>query len=71
VTAFQTKHRGYRLLASAAPTSEGLHAANLTIEEPGRQPLTFNDLDFFYDGDEALSYATAWGRIWVETRAQG
>jgi hypothetical protein len=63
-----TTHRGFRLKASAAPTQDGLHAADLTIEAPGRPPQTFSALDYFYDGEQALKYATAWGRIWVDMK---
>lgn len=63
-----TLHRGYRLRASAKPTLDGLHSADLVIEEPGRAPQAFDSLDFFYDDEQAMSYATVWGRIWVDSR---
>ncbi|MDE1179793.1 hypothetical protein [Paraburkholderia sp.] len=64
-----TTHRGFRLKASAEPTPDGLHAADLVIEKPGRPAQSFSGLDFFYDGEQALAYATAWGRIWVDMKA--
>ena len=63
-----TSHRGYGLRASSTQTRDGLHSADLIIEEPGRPPQAFNSLDFFYDGELAMSYATAWGRIWVDSK---
>lgn len=63
-----TSHRGYRLRASTRPTRDGLHSADLVIEEPGRQARTFDSLDFFYDDEQAISYATVWGLIWVNSR---
>jgi hypothetical protein len=61
-------HRGFGLLASTTPADGGLHSANLVIEEPGRPPQAFHSLDFFYDHEQAISYATIWGRIWVDSR---
>jgi len=61
-------HRGFGLRASTTPTGGGLHSANLVVEEPGRPPQAFNSLDFFYDDEQAISYATIWGRIWVDSR---
>ncbi len=29
---------------------------------------TFDSLDFFYDDEQATSYATVWGLIWVDSR---
>jgi hypothetical protein len=63
-----TTHRGYRLQASAAIRDDGMHAADLIIEKPGLPPRSFSALDFFYDGEQALKYATAWGRIWVDMK---
>jgi len=64
-----TTHRGYRLKASTAPAHDGLHAADLTIEHPERPTQIFSALDYFYDGEQALTYATAWGRIWVDMKS--
>jgi hypothetical protein len=62
-------HRGIGLHASTTRSADGLHSADLVIEEPGRAPQTFKSLDFFYDDEQAISYATVWGRIWVDSRA--
>jgi hypothetical protein len=45
-----------------------LHSADLVIEEPGCPARTFNSLDFFYDDEQAISYATVWELIWVDSR---
>lgn len=66
---FLSSHRGYRLTASACPTHGGLLAANLIIEKPGRKSETFAALDYFFDDELALQYATHWGRIWVDSRS--
>jgi hypothetical protein len=65
-----TSHQGYRLTASAGPAHGGLHAADLIIEKPGGALKTFAALDYFFDRAHALTYATRWGRIWVDMRNQ-
>jgi hypothetical protein len=62
----QTHHRGFRLLASTERAPNGLHAANVSIERQGGSARTFIDLDYFYNGSEAVEYATIWGRIWID-----
>src|ERR1700676_4902491 len=66
--AVSTLHRGYQLTASACPAHGGLHAADLVIEKPGRAREAFAALDYFFDDEEALKYATDWGRIWVDLK---
>ncbi|WP_243856357.1 hypothetical protein [Paraburkholderia sp. BL6665CI2N2] len=61
-------HRGYGLRASTTPTGDGLHSADLVIEQPGRPPQAFASLDLFYDHEQAIHYATVWGRIWVDSK---
>lgn len=61
-----TSHRGYLLKASAVPAQGGLHAAELVVEKLGDPPRTFSTLDYFFDREHALSYASSWGRIWVD-----
>lgn len=67
--AVSTLHRGYRLIARTCPAHSGLHAADLVIEKPGHAPETFAALDYFFDDEQALRYATRWGRIWVDLNA--
>jgi hypothetical protein len=69
--AVSTLHRGYRLIARACPAHGGLHAADLVVEKSGRAPKTFAALDYFFDDEQALRYATRWGRIWVDLNALG
>jgi len=66
--AVSTSHRGYQLTASACPAHGGLHAADIVIERPGRAPEAFAALDYFFDDEQALKYATNWGRIWVDMK---
>ena len=66
---FSDSHRGYRLTASACLAHGGLLAANLVIEKPNRESETFAALDYFFDDELALQYATHWGRIWVDSRS--
>jgi hypothetical protein len=67
--AFSTLHRGYQLTATACAVQGGLHAAGIVIEQPGCAPRTFDALDYFFDHEQALSYATNWGRLWVDMKA--
>jgi hypothetical protein len=66
----RTRYRGFRLIAYSHSGDDGLHSASIIIEKPGYPARCFNDLDFFHDGDDALSYATTWGRIWIEANVQ-
>jgi hypothetical protein len=61
-------HKGYQIIASTGPAHAGLHAANLVIERAGREAYTFHALDYFYDEQQAVTYATQWGRLWVDSR---
>ncbi|BFG79918.1 hypothetical protein PTKU46_79520 [Paraburkholderia terrae] len=61
-------YKGYRLTASTMPAHAELYSANLLVERPGRLPHSFHALDYFYDARQAVSYATAWGRLWVDSK---
>ena len=61
-----TAHRGYVLTASSCPAHGGLVAADLVVERPGHAPRSFPALDFFFDHEHAVNYATRWGQIWVD-----
>jgi hypothetical protein len=61
-----TLQRGYQLTASACPAHDGLHAADLVIEKHGLAPEAFAALDNFFEDEQALKYATHWGRFWVD-----
>ena len=62
-----TSHRGFLLTASSCPAHGGLLAADLVVQKPGHAPRSFFALDSFFDHEQAVSYATHWGRIWVDT----
>jgi hypothetical protein len=66
--AVSTLHRGHQLTASAWPAHGGLHGADLVIDKPGRAPEVFAALDYFFDDEQALKYATNWGRISVDMK---
>jgi len=59
-------YTGYRLNACAKPTSSELCGADLVIGRPGFPSRHFRALDHFYDAQQALRYATRWGRVWVD-----
>jgi hypothetical protein len=63
-----SKYKGYGLTAHAQPTNTALYAADVVIERSGCSTRHFRALDYFYTVAEALSYATRWGRIWVDHR---
>jgi hypothetical protein len=65
-SAITTAHRGFFLTASTCPAHGGLLAADLLVERPGHAPRSFPALDFFFDHEHAVNYATRWGRIWVD-----
>jgi hypothetical protein len=62
-----TSHRGFLLTASSCPAHGDLLAADLVVQKPGHAPRSFFALDYFFDHEQAVSYATHWGRIWVDT----
>jgi hypothetical protein len=64
-----TSHRGFLLTASSCPAHSGLLAADLVVQKPGHAPRCFPALDYFFDHEQAVTYATRWGRIWVDTTA--
>jgi len=63
----RAEYRGYRLTASSNPAHADLYSANLLVERRGRLPHSFQALDYFYDARQAVSYASAWGRLWVDS----
>jgi hypothetical protein len=49
----------------------GLFAANLTIESkawPHAPAFTFDALDYFFEADHAIAYASRWARLWIDQR---
>ncbi|KVD14915.1 hypothetical protein [Burkholderia ubonensis] len=66
------RYKGYEVAPAAARLPNGLFAANLTIEKASGGPsraVTFNAIDFFFEEEHALAYASRWGRLWVDTHA--
>jgi hypothetical protein len=70
-------YKGYELAPAAQILASGLYAATLTIERVASAPTqtyAFDKLDFFFEADHAVAYASRWARIWVDeqlrTRAQ-
>ncbi|KVT65292.1 hypothetical protein [Burkholderia ubonensis] len=66
------RYKGYEVAPAAARLPNGLFAANLTIEKAsgGRsRTVSFDAIDFFFEEEHALAYASRWGRLWVDTHA--
>ena len=65
--------QGYEVAPAAARLPNGLFAANLTIEKasggPSPRAVSFDAIDFFFEEEHALAYASRWGRLWVDTNA--
>lgn len=67
------RYKGYEVEPSAEPLPSGLYAANLTIENgtsPHGRSYTFDDLDYFFDPDHAIAYASRWARLWIDDRSR-
>jgi hypothetical protein len=62
-------YKGYEVAAVAQPLPNGLFAANLVIEKSSAQQgraYSFDALDYFFDEEHALAYASRWGRLWID-----
>jgi hypothetical protein len=67
----QSQYKGYLVHAAATPLHNGLYAATLHIETPAETctPATrFPELDYFFEEEQALAYATRWGRMWIDNK---
>ncbi|MBN3804530.1 transcriptional regulator [Paraburkholderia sp. Ac-20336] len=65
------RYKGYEVEAATQLLPNGLFAANLTIEESSatrRKAYSFDALDYFFDEEHALAYASDWGRMWIDNR---
>jgi hypothetical protein len=65
------RYKGYAVASEAKQLPNGLFAANLTIEkdeESRRHAYSFDALDYFFDEEHALDYASSWGRLWIDNR---
>ncbi len=64
-------YKGYEVAPAAQRLPNGLFAANLTIEKATANPghaYSFDALDYFFDEEHALAYASRWGRMWIDNR---
>ncbi|MEM5404720.1 MULTISPECIES: hypothetical protein [Paraburkholderia] len=67
------RYKGYEVEASAHALPSGLYAANLTIENwssPPGSSFTFDALDYFFEADHAIAYASRWARLWIDQRGR-
>jgi hypothetical protein len=67
------RYKGYDVAPSARPLPSGLFAANLTIESkasPHAPQFTFDALDYFFEADHAIAYASRWARLWIDQRSK-
>jgi hypothetical protein len=54
---------------SAHALPSGLYAANLVIENkasPRGSSFSFHALDYFFEADHAIAYASRWARLWLD-----
>jgi hypothetical protein len=56
-----TSRGGFLLTASSCPVHGVLLAADLVVQKPGHAPHSFPALDYFFDHEQAVNYATRWG----------
>jgi hypothetical protein len=67
------RYKGYEVEASARALPSGLYAANLIIENrlsPPGSSFTFDALDYFFEADHAIAYASRWARLWIDQRGR-
>jgi hypothetical protein len=66
------RYKDYDVAPSAHSLPGGLYAANLIIESrvsPHGSSFTFDALDYFFDADHAIAYASHWARLWIDLRS--
>ncbi len=64
-------YKGFEVAPVAQPLPSGLFAANLVIEDdtsPLKRAYTFDALDYFFESDHAIAYASRWARMWIDER---
>ncbi|CAG9265683.1 conserved hypothetical protein [Paraburkholderia unamae] len=67
------RYKGYNVEPSAHALPSGLYAANLTIENGSpalESSFSFEALDYFFEPDHAIAYASRWARLWIDQRGQ-
>nr|WP_277186824.1 hypothetical protein [Caballeronia sp. BR00000012568055] len=63
------RYKGYDVEPSAHALPSGLYAANLIIERetsPQSASFSFDALDYFFEADHAIAYASRWARLWID-----
>ncbi|WEY40889.1 transcriptional regulator [Paraburkholderia sp. SUR17] len=78
------QYKGYAVTPVAQRLPNGLFAAGLTIERVAIERVatetaaanesdarSFDALDYFFDEEHALAYASRWGRLWIDNRKRG
>jgi hypothetical protein len=61
------RYKGYEVEPSAHALPSGLYAANLIIERQASS-FAFDALDYFFEADHAIAYASRWARLWIDQR---
>jgi hypothetical protein len=65
------QYKGYEVAPAAQRLPNGLFAANLTIAKAtaanAGRAYSFDALDYFFDEEHALAYASRWGRLWIDS----
>ena len=67
------RYKGYDVEPSARALPSGLYAAHLTIGNgaaPHAASFTFDALDYFFEADHAIAYASRWARLWIDQRSK-
>jgi len=65
------RYKGYNVEPSAHALPSGLYAANLSIEDGApalESSFSFEALDYFFEFDHAIAYASRWARLWIDQR---
>ncbi|WP_321935948.1 hypothetical protein [Paraburkholderia sp. J8-2] len=67
------RYKGYNVEPSAHALPSGRYAANLTIENNSpalESSFCFEALDYFFEADHAVAYASRWARLWIDQRGK-
>lgn len=68
------RYKGYNVEPSAHALPSGLYAANLTIGNGSpslETSFSFEALDYFFEPDHAIAYASRWARLWIDQQFPG
>ena len=64
-------YKGYDVAPDAQALSGGLFSANLVIRDEAslqERAYVFDALDYFFESDLAIAYASRWARMWIDNR---